>query len=64
MCLKVPFNGLEDNNYNVLKPQILDLVVLTLVWFYRIVMGKLEDGRVRSRWMCWLTFFVEVSCPK
>ncbi len=43
---EISINRLEDNNYYILKHQILDSVVMTLVQLHQTVADELVDGRV------------------
>ncbi len=49
-------NKLEDDDYYVLDPQILDSMLVILVRFHGTAADKLVGGRVDCRWMCRLTF--------
>ncbi len=45
---QIPINELEDDYYNILEGQILELVVMIIVQFHRTVADKMVDGRVGS----------------
>ncbi len=53
---KKSINKLEDDDYYILNPQILDVILVILVWFHRTAVDKSVDGRVDCWWMCRLTF--------
>ena len=49
-------NRLEDDDYYILDPQILDSILVILVRLHRTAADKLVGGRVDCWWMCRLTF--------